>query len=764
MASTIENIGLYGSTVGKLNLSPDTLAWASLSSSDKFSTTSDNIIHAEWSVYGKMAYLRVTVKDKEGKKSLRRFDGFSISSFDTLKATFLSNYDVSIVKTKMSLGGASYGLPSLKDSDSRLVFNENAVSPDGTENTQGPEMLSLEMNEVSQCVMRGTGTKDRNLIELQFHDNDNLEKNSDQLVQISFYVPPDADMDLADRTVNTAAEDLHAELVSASNVNSATGSVICEFKNDGLMKFLSPSGKYGIELYDGFLRMQGSKYDFKVKYTDISRLFLLNRPDGRAFFIVALEKAIRQGAQRHSYLVLQVDKSDSSVTLNLDEEARNKSGMKDEQLQGKFSNIMAKAFKLITGKKVFVTGKFRGYRDYEAISCSLKANDGLLYPLEKQFIWLHRPPVLVRFEEISSVEFQRYGGAGASGRNFDLAINLRSAKDGNTKEYVFSGIEKTEFPLLKQFLNEKKIKIINLQEDTGRKSYNEGDSDDGVGLDGLDEDDSEDDGDYGDDDAKKEQEEESDDSDSDDSDDDMSEGSDVEEARKRARGEPIKAPAKKRAKTSSSSTPKGKKKKKDKNAPKRGMSAFMFFSNASRAQIKEENPGIAFGAIATKISEKWKELSEDDKIPFEEKAAADKERYNKEMETYVPPDDLSDDEPASKGKKSPTKKKAPKKDPNAPKGAKGSYMFFQAAKRVELKAENPEISFGDMSKKIGELWKACTDEEKKPFEDQAAEDKERYSRETEAYNKLKAEALAMSSDSSSDDSDDSDDSDSDDSD
>lgn len=31
------------------------------------------------------------------------------------------------------------------------------------------------------------------------------------------------------------------------------------------------------------------------------------------------------------------------------------------------------------------------------------------------------------------------------------------------------------------------------------------------------------------------------------------------------------------------------------------MSAFMFFSNASRAQIKEENPGIAFGAIATKV-------------------------------------------------------------------------------------------------------------------------------------------------------------------
>ncbi|GMH80296.1 hypothetical protein TL16_g08489 [Triparma laevis f. inornata] len=72
--------------------------------------------------------------------------------------------------------------------------------------------------------------------------------------------------------------------------------------------------------------------------------------------VLALEKAVRQGQQKHSYLVIQVDKNDSTVALNLDEEAKNKSGMKDEKLSGKFSNIMAKAFKLITGKKVFVTG------------------------------------------------------------------------------------------------------------------------------------------------------------------------------------------------------------------------------------------------------------------------------------------------------------------------------------------------------------------------------------------------------------------------
>lgn len=39
----------------------------------------------------------------------------------------------------------------------------------------------------------------------------------------------------------------------------------------------------------------------------------------------------------------------------------------------------------------------------------------------------------------------------------------------------------------------------------------------------------------------------------------------------------------------------GGKKKKDPNAPKRGLSAYMFFANEKRDGVREENPGIAFG-------------------------------------------------------------------------------------------------------------------------------------------------------------------------
>ncbi|GES58528.1 non-histone chromosomal protein 6 [Aspergillus terreus] len=74
--------------------------------------------------------------------------------------------------------------------------------------------------------------------------------------------------------------------------------------------------------------------------------------------------------------------------------------------------------------------------------------------------------------------------------------------------------------------------------------------------------------------------------------------------------------------------------KKDPNAPKRGLSAYMFFANENRDKVREENPGITFGQVGKMLGEKWKALSEDDRRPYEEKAAADKKRYEDEKASY----------------------------------------------------------------------------------------------------------------------------------
>ncbi len=56
-------------------------------------------------------------------------------------------------------------------------------------------------------------------------------------------------------------------------------------------------------------------------------------------------------------------------------------------------------------------------------------------------------------------------------------------------------------------------------------------------------------------------------------------------------------------------------KKKDPNAPKAGLSAFMFFSSAQRESVKADNPGIAFGEVGKILGERWKALTPEDKAP-----------------------------------------------------------------------------------------------------------------------------------------------------
>ncbi|GMM57459.1 high-mobility group nucleosome-binding protein [Maudiozyma humilis] len=76
-------------------------------------------------------------------------------------------------------------------------------------------------------------------------------------------------------------------------------------------------------------------------------------------------------------------------------------------------------------------------------------------------------------------------------------------------------------------------------------------------------------------------------------------------------------------------------KKKDPNAPKRALSAYMFFANENRDIVRSENPDVTFGQIGRLLGERWKALTAEDKEPYEAKAAADKKRYESEKELYM---------------------------------------------------------------------------------------------------------------------------------
>jgi len=79
----------------------------------------------------------------------------------------------------------------------------------------------------------------------------------------------------------------------------------------------------------------------------------------------------------------------------------------------------------------------------------------------------------------------------------------------------------------------------------------------------------------------------------------------------------------------------GGRRKKDPNAPKRSLSAYMFFANEQRETVRSENPGIAFGQVGKVLGERWKALNAREKAPYEARAAQDKKRYEDEKAAYL---------------------------------------------------------------------------------------------------------------------------------
>lgn len=59
---------------------------------------------------------------------------------------------------------------------------------------------------------------------------------------------------------------------------------------------------------------------------------------------------------------------------------------------------------------------------------------------------------------------------------------------------------------------------------------------------------------------------------------------------------------------------------KDKNAPKKPRSAFMFFSQARRLTLKEEQPNLTIIDASKVIGNEWKHLTDEDKEKYVESA------------------------------------------------------------------------------------------------------------------------------------------------
>ena len=323
-----------------------------------------------------------------------------------------------------------------------------------------------------------------------------------------------------------------------------------------------------------------------------------------------------------------------------------------------------------------------------------------MYPLEKAFIYVIKPkPIYIRFDEIHSVYFQKGGE-----KSFELAINLKKGAKGQDtsnasgKSIDFISLEREEYPRLFKFCQEKKIRIANL----GKKEQNtetvpllEGE-DAKRGLRTILEGDWNNSGESSEDDdfdideeyqrenkrVEKDQLFEEDSgsggsSEFEGSSEEDYDGDDVidfdEDDEKPAK----KSSSSKRSKKNSSPKTANKKAAKDPNAPKKPQTAFFLWLSENRESIKEANPEATLGQISKIGGEKWRELSDDDKQPYEEKYKSAKEDYDEAMKSYKPSGEF-----AKSSKKS---SKSGKKDANAPKKPQSAYFLWMNDNRARIK-------------------------------------------------------------------------------
>jgi len=180
--------------------------------------------------------------------------------------------------------------------------------------------------------------------------------------------------------------------------------------------------------------------------------------------------------------------------------------------------------------------------------------------------------------------------------------------------------------------------------------------------------------------------------------------------------------------------------KKDPNAPKRPLSAYFTWLGENRAQVKQDNPSMPHKEVTSKLGQMWNALDEAVKNEYKSNAQKKMAIWKREFEEYKKTDEYAAEFQAQKQESSATKKKGkkkkPPKDPHAPKRPSTGFFIFVSEKRQEVKDSLPpeeQKKVTIITKKCGEMWKACSPEEQAKYKDRSNKAKEKWKEDMAAY-------------------------------
>lgn len=406
---------------GRLKMTSNSIVFKNLRTGKVETINKDEIDSIKWMKRARGYGLKFITKSD----SSTRFDGFKDTDLERLKEFMTINFGKNVETQKMAVNGWNWG---------KVSFGAGSL----TFEVDQKQAFEVPLKNVSNS------NKGKNEVTLQLHQAEDAKVS---LMEIRFYVPSgDAEGD--------AVEEFHQNVLRGAAVLTAkAGDAICSLAD---INCLVPRGRHELRFYPGFFDLHGKSYDYKIPYNQITRGFLLPHKDNRQmYFVLSLDQPVKHGQTRYQYIIFNFKKEEEvSVEIQLTPEViLEKYGNNlQKEMQGPYHDIVSRLFRAITEQRITVPGSFVSKSGAKCVSCTYKASAGFVYPLERGFIYITKPPIYIHRDDVASCGFNRSNTA--TGRTFDFEIMLKSGGS-----HVFSNIDKEEAKPLSDFVSSKDLTI-----------------------------------------------------------------------------------------------------------------------------------------------------------------------------------------------------------------------------------------------------------------------------------------------------------------
>jgi structure-specific recognition protein 1 len=236
---------------GMFDMTQDPIKWTGRDVAQSITVALKDVDGGTWIQYGRSC--RLTLQMKNGKTN--KFDGFRSQDLPSFKKFFeTEDNGIEIEEEEISAAGNNWGKFPVEDDQLMIKTMDAKIA------------FKVSLSVIAQCAVPKP-----NEIEIQFHNPPHLTKDDHFLSEMRIYVPPPIEGSTGDAN---AADKFQKKILQSSVVKTSGGQSIVDIE-EAIGTFVTPRGKYAIEMHASHLRMHGKTYDYKINYQDLDKFFLL---------------------------------------------------------------------------------------------------------------------------------------------------------------------------------------------------------------------------------------------------------------------------------------------------------------------------------------------------------------------------------------------------------------------------------------------------------------------------------------------------------